>query len=141
MPGSRGALVLVESLICVREIAQGVATLLWDKRIAITSTRVTAPRVCRYLACFAWEMRARYMGGDALADSDVLHKLLPSDEADFIGAQRLRPLQLLAALRRGCGYTQRAGYQHTHRKVRALLWCGVEAASGCVNRVPKGSTP
>ena len=135
-----------ESLICVREIAQGVATaLLWDKRNRNNvDARDSAARVCRYLACFAWEMRARYMGGDALADTDVLHKLLPSDEADFIGAQRLRPLQLLAALRRELHdqYTEGWLPAHTHRKVRALLWCGVgRLPSGCVNRVCRRDPP
>ena len=135
-----------ESLICVREIAQGVATaLLWDKRNRNNvDARDSAARVCRYLACFAWEMRARYMGGDALADTDVLHKLLPSDEADFIGAQRLRPLQLLAALRRELHdqYTEGWLPAHTHRKVRALLWCEVgRLPSGCVNRVCRRDPP
>ena len=55
-------------MICaVRALAQGVATaLLWDGRHAKSEeARDSAARVCRYLTCFAWELRTRLMGGKA----------------------------------------------------------------------------
>ena len=88
-------------LIHLREIGQGVATaLLWDPSGAASAeARDSAARICRYLACIAWELRARLMGGLIASDTAVLDALLDPEEAAFISQQRLKPLALLPFLR------------------------------------------
>ena len=91
-----------EAIVCIRDMAQTLATaLLWDRNVCKSQeARDGAARACRYLACFAWETRARLMGVEEAEDMGVLNTLLDPEEASFIGAQRVRSLQLLASLRR-----------------------------------------
>lgn len=89
-------------LIHFREISQTVATaLLWDKEVGRKpEARNGAARVALYLAGFAWELRARLMGGAIAKDRSVLDVIYPPTEATFVASQRVRPLQLLSDLRR-----------------------------------------
>lgn len=104
-----------------RGLAQGVATaLLYDRHVADRAVaQVGAARICQYLAAFAWELCAKLTGGEAATDTAVLTALLPPAEAEWIGTQRSRPLQLLGALRRELHSQFRAGNlpTHTHRKL------------------------
>ena len=88
-------------LIHLREIGQSTATaLLWSQSAATSAeARDSAARVCRYLACIAWELRARLMGGEIASDTAVLDALLKPEDAAFVAEQRLRPLALLSLLR------------------------------------------
>jgi len=108
-------------LYTVRELAQGVATaLLWDKKNANSpAARESASRVCRYLACFVWELRAWLIGGGIAASTLVIDSLLDDDEAKWIASQRLRPPQLLGALRRELHdqYSDGLLPPHLHRKL------------------------
>lgn len=89
-------------LIHFREISQTVATaLLWDKKVGRNpDARDGAARVALYLAGFAWELRARLMGGSIAKDRSVIDVIYPPAEATFVAGQRVRPLQLLSDLRR-----------------------------------------
>ena len=102
-----------------REVAQGAATaLLFDKHVADRRVaRAGAARVCRYLAAFAWELCAKLTA--PVTDSTALHALLPASEADWVAAQRSRPLVLLGSLRRELHTQYRAGNlpRHLHRKL------------------------
>ena len=109
------------ALVGIREIGQGVATaLLWDKdRCQSVAARDGAARICRYLAAISWETRARLMGGEVAESTAVLEVLLPPEEVEFIAAQRIRPLQLLSALRRELHDQWALGHlpAHLHRKL------------------------
>jgi len=108
-------------IILVREIGQGVATaLLHDPRLTDrAAARAGAANVCKYLAAFAWELQAKLTDADWAADTDVLTTLLPADEAEWIGKQRSRPLQLLGAIRRELHDQFRTANlpPHIHRKL------------------------
>ena len=104
-----------------REVAQGVATaLLFDERVLDRQgVRKSAARVCRYLAAFPFELAAKLTGGPIAKDMGVLRALLPRAEAEWIGGERSRPLQLLAAIRRELHWQYRDGNlpRHVHRKL------------------------
>jgi putative membrane protein len=90
-----------ELLVTLRELGQGVATaLMYDRRNAQSAAaRDSAGRVCRYLACLAWELRARLQGGPTADDTSVLEALLDPDEAAYVAAGRLRPAALIGFVR------------------------------------------
>lgn len=54
--------------------------------------------VCRYLCVFAWTLRDKLR--DADKRDDIIKKLLPSDEFEWLKVQRSRPLAVLSQLRR-----------------------------------------
>ena len=115
---------LWSTMLCaVRALAQGVATaLLWDERHAKSEeARDSAARVCRYLACFAWELRARLMGGQAAdnASASIRNALLSPEEASFVGGCRLRPATIVGAIRRELHdqYTRSWLDGHIHRRL------------------------
>lgn len=114
-----------QMLQCIREIGQGVATsLLWDMKAGKReSARDAAARVCLYMAGFAWELRARLMGGAIAEDRAVLEALYPPEEAAFIAQQRVRPLQLLLDIRRELHDQSAEGNlpPHIHRKLEEDL--------------------
>jgi len=102
-----------------RQIAVGAATALaFDGNVpARAEARDGAARICRYLAAFAWELSAKLTA--PIVDDDLLVALLPPQEAAFLAAERSRPLQLLAALRRELHRQFRLGNlpTHLHRKL------------------------
>ena len=106
----------------IRGIGQTVATaLLWDKNVGHkTDARDGAARVALYLAGFAWELRARLMGGTIAHDSDVINVIYDdSEEATFVANQRIRPLHLLSDMRRELHdqYTEGNLPDHIHRQL------------------------
>jgi len=99
-----------------RDIGQLLSTaLLTDTSLPKPEkARVAAFRCCRYLAAFTWELRNKLTGGEVAEDLSVLRALLPEEEANWIGAQRSRPLQALASLRREVHAQFRNGNLPTH---------------------------
>eukprot|EP00965_Chrysotila_dentata_P114443 3782682-Pleurochrysis_carterae.AAC.5 len=118
-----------------RELAQGVATaLLYDDNVEDPDqAREAAASICAYLVAWAWETNARLTGKPAEGkspprqrdgplpgeDLEVLRALLPRAEAEWIGAQRSRPLQLIGSIRRSLHQQYRRGNLpwHIHRKL------------------------
>ena len=108
-------------IILCRDIGQTCGTaLMFDRHVPQRdAARESSARVCRYLAAFAWEMRARLTGGPMATETSFLSALLPADEASWIAAQRHRPLQLLYSLRRELHEQYRLGNlpMHLHRQL------------------------
>lgn len=112
-----------KAVFLTREVAQNVATALeFDDNLQRKgSARDAAAATCRYLAAFSWELNAK-LTGPTMPD-DVLRALLPPAEADWLAAQRSRPLQLLACLRRVMHGQFKAGNlpAHIHKKIEEDL--------------------
>lgn len=142
---SEARLLWGRAVLHVREIAQGLATaLLHDDYIPEKESAHTAmARSCRLLTAWGWELNAKLTG---MADgngftrdlapgerADVLHALLPMDEAEWISNQRSRPLTLLGALRRECQAQFRAGNleRHTHRRIEEDIRALDQVVGGC----------
>jgi len=115
-------------VILCRDLSQTVScSLLHDEHVPHRqAARDSASRICRYLAAFAWELRAKLTGGPIAESTRLLEALLPAGEAAWIAAQRSRPIPILYALRREINDQFRQGNLpcQLHRKleedVRAL---------------------
>lgn len=109
-----------------RQAAQTVVTsLLFDYTLPqshAAAAHAAAAKVCRYLAVFPWELNAKLTGkGDGEGKTrglrqgeatDILHAILPAEEATWLGDARSRPLLLLGAMRRVLNGQLRAGTLH-----------------------------
>jgi len=120
-------------VIASRELAGGVATALVFTPDATELAREGAARICKLIAAFAWELRARLTGPPLSQDTRVLEALLPPEEAAWMATQRSRPLRLLGAVRRELQEQYRLGHlpMHLHRKLEEEVRNLDRVVGGC----------
>ncbi|EOD08388.1 hypothetical protein EMIHUDRAFT_453109 [Emiliania huxleyi CCMP1516] len=87
-----------KAIYLVRELMQGVSTVLDTRRGERLPPSAASVQLGRYCAAFGWVLKARLREGDEVAD--VLGAVLPAAEADWLASRRNVPVELIGCMRR-----------------------------------------
>lgn len=87
-----------KAIYLVRELMQGVSTVLDTRRGERLPPSAASVQLGRYCAAFGWVLKARLREGDEVAD--VLGAVLPAAEAEWLASRRNVPVELIGCMRR-----------------------------------------